>query len=77
LTVQNEKLLNSDKRFADEIEKINREKDSGISLPRTAVTLNTILGWTKILLTKEINEAARRTALETIEKARGCRLTDK
>ena len=53
-----------------EIEKANRNKDFFVAFISHELRspLNTILGWTKILLTKDVNETARKNALEIIEK---------
>ncbi len=60
-----------DPKAGREIEKANRDRDFFLAFLSHELRspLNTVLGWTKILLTKEINEAARKTALETIEKS--------
>lgn len=60
-----------DERTEREIEKVRRDKDFFIAFLSHELRspLNTILGWTKILLTKEINDAVKKNALETIEKS--------
>lgn len=58
-------------KAGSDAEEANRIKDSFIAVVshELRTPLNTILGWTKILLTREINEDARKHALETIEKS--------
>lgn len=53
-----------------EVEKANRNKDFFLAFISHELRspLNTILGWTKILLTKDVNETARKNALQIIEK---------
>jgi signal transduction histidine kinase/CheY-like chemotaxis protein len=54
-----------------EVEKVKRDKDFFLAFLSHELRspLNTILGWAKILLTKEINETVRKNALETIERS--------
>ncbi|HEY0461172.1 MAG TPA: ATP-binding protein [Pyrinomonadaceae bacterium] len=60
-----------EKKARDEAEDANRTKDYFLALVSHELRspLNAILGWTKILLTKEVNEQMRRSALETIERS--------
>ncbi len=60
-----------DRSAAREIEKAERDRDFFLAFLSHELRspLNTILGWSKILLTKEITEATRKSALETIEKS--------
>lgn len=55
----------------DEAEAANRSKDYFLAFVSHELRspLNSILGWAKILLTKEVNEETRRNALETIERS--------
>ena len=55
----------------DEAEEANRAKDYFLAIVSHELRspLNAILGWTKILLTKEVDENVRRGALETIERS--------
>ena len=64
-------LFSSEKRARDAIEKANWAKDQFIAMVahELRAPLNSILGWVKILLTKEIEEDARINALETIERS--------
>ena len=60
-----------EKRARDEAEDANRTKDYFLALVSHELRspLNAILGWTKILLTKEVDEETRRNALQTIERS--------
>jgi PAS domain S-box-containing protein len=60
-----------EKKARDEAEDANRTKDYFLALVSHELRspLNAILGWTKILLTKDVNEEMRRSALETIERS--------
>ena len=55
----------------DEAEEANRAKDYFLAIVSHELRspLNAILGWTKILLTKEVDDKVRRSALETIERS--------
>lgn len=58
-----------EKKARDEAEEANRSKDFFLAVVSHELRspLNAILGWTKILLTREVDEATRINALETIE----------
>ncbi|MDQ3323641.1 MAG: PAS domain-containing sensor histidine kinase [Acidobacteriota bacterium] len=64
-------IYQREKKARSEAEEANRSKDFFIAVVSHELRspLNTILGWTKILLTREIDEAIRKNALETIEKS--------
>lgn len=59
------------RKARDEAEEANRAKDYFLAFVSHELRspLNAILGWTKILLTKEIDEKIRKNALETIERS--------
>lgn len=65
------KVYERERRARDEAEEANRAKDFFLAVVSHELRspLNTILGWTKILLTKEPKEEIRKSALETIEKS--------
>ncbi len=65
------KVYAREKKARDEAEEANRSKDFFLAIVSHELRspLNTILGWTKILLTKEVKEEVRKNALETIEKS--------
>ncbi|MDQ6785713.1 MAG: ATP-binding protein [Acidobacteriota bacterium] len=65
------KVYEREKKARDEAENANRAKDFFLAVVSHELRspLNTILGWTKILLTKEVKEDIHRNALETIEKS--------
>ena len=65
------KIYAREKRARDEAEEANRAKDFFLAFVSHELRspLNAILGWTKILLTKEVNEETRINALETIERS--------
>jgi PAS domain S-box-containing protein len=60
-----------EKKARDEAEEANRTKDYFLALVSHELRspLNAVLGWTKILLTKEVDAETRRNALETIERS--------
>jgi signal transduction histidine kinase/CheY-like chemotaxis protein len=60
-----------ERKARDEAEEANRTKDYFLALVSHELRspLNAILGWTKILLTKEVNDETRRNALQTIERS--------
>jgi PAS domain S-box-containing protein len=65
------KLLTSEKLARDNVEHANRAKDHFIAMVshELRAPLNSILGWVKILLTKEVDDETRINALETIERS--------
>lgn len=60
-----------ERKARDEAEEANRAKDFFLAFVSHELRspLNAILGWAKILLTKEVNDETRRNALETIERS--------
>ncbi|HRH41554.1 MAG TPA: ATP-binding protein [Pyrinomonadaceae bacterium] len=64
-------LLEAEKIARDQLEEVNREKDHFLALISHELRspLNSILGWSKILLSKKIDEQTQRNALETIENS--------
>ena len=60
-----------ERKARDEAEEANRAKDFFLAFVSHELRspLNAILGWTKILLTKQVDEETRKNALETIERS--------
>lgn len=65
------KVYAREKKARDEAEEANRAKDFFLAVVSHELRspLNAILGWSKILLTKEVDNETRISALETIEKS--------
>ena len=66
-----ERVYELEKKARDEADSANRSKDFFLAFVSHELRspLNAILGWSKIMLTREVNEETRRKALETIEKS--------
>lgn len=65
------KVYEREKRARDEAEEANRAKDFFLAFVSHELRspLNAILGWTKILLTKKVDDETKQNALETIERS--------
>ncbi|MBX7174229.1 MAG: response regulator [Pyrinomonadaceae bacterium] len=62
-------LLEAEKNARDQLEEVNREKDHFLAVISHELRspLNSILGWVKILINKQVDEKTQKTALEAIE----------
>ena len=65
------RVYDLEKKARDEAEDANRAKDFFLAFVSHELRspLNAILGWAKILLTKQVDDDTRRNALETIERS--------
>jgi PAS domain S-box-containing protein len=65
------KVYDREKKARDEAVEANRSKDFFLAFVSHELRspLNAILGWSKILLTKTLDDATRKNALETIERS--------
>ena len=65
------KVYDLEKRARDEAVEANRAKDFFLAFVSHELRspLNAILGWSKILLTKTVDDTTRKNALETIERS--------
>lgn len=65
------KVYERERKARDEAVEANRSKDFFLAFVSHELRspLNAILGWSKILLTKTVDEETRRNALETIERS--------
>ncbi|HEX8736844.1 MAG TPA: ATP-binding protein [Pyrinomonadaceae bacterium] len=66
-----EKIYELERKARNEAEEANRAKDYFLAIVSHELRspLNSILGWAKILLTKQVDDATRKNALETIERS--------
>lgn len=66
-----EKIYEREKKARDEAEEANRTKDFFLAIVSHELRspLNAILGWTKILRTRELDKETTQNALETIERS--------
>jgi PAS domain S-box-containing protein len=64
-------VYDREKKARDEAEEANRAKDFFLAFVshELRAPLNAILGWSKILLTKPVDEETHRNAIETIERS--------
>lgn len=65
------RVYDREKKARDEAVEANRSKDFFLAFVshELRAPLNAILGWSKILLSKQVDEATTRNALETIERS--------
>jgi PAS domain S-box-containing protein len=65
------RVYDREKKARDEAEEANRAKDFFLAFVSHELRspLNAILGWSKILLSRPVDDETRRNALETIEKS--------
>jgi len=65
------RVYDREKRARDEAEEANRAKDFFLAFVSHELRspLNAILGWSKILLTKKVDDETQKNALETIERS--------
>ena len=65
------RVYDREKKARDEAEDANRAKDFFLAFVSHELRspLNAILGWSKILLTKKVDEETQKSALETIERS--------